>query len=297
MNSIVQDVRDKGILLSDGGWGSELIAQGLAVGECPESWNLDHREAVLAVARSYADAGPDLITTNTFGGSRIQLDKHGLGGQAAAINREGAAISREAMGPGRHVNASIGPSGEILMMGAVTGDDLYAAFKEQAVAFEEGGADACLVETMMDLEEATTAIRAVKENTNLEVVCTMTFQRAEGDVYNTMMGITPQAFVEGALDAGASVIGANCTLGPAELTALVKQLREAAPEDVPVMVQPNAGQPVNEGGGLHYPETPESFAAYVPRFIDAGARILGGCCGTGPAHIAAMRDAIDKAKG
>lgn len=297
MNSIADNVRAKGILLSDGGWGSELIARGLQVGECPERWNLERPEPVLEVARSYADAGCDLITTNTFGGSRIQLGKHGLADRAAEINEKGAAISREAMGPTRHVNASIGPCGEILMMGAVSEDDLYEAFREQAVAFERGGADACLVETMMDLQEALIAIRAAREHTGLSVVCTMTFNNAGAGVYNTMMGVTPEAMVEAALGAGAEVVGTNCTLGPAEMVELVRRIRAAAGPDVPVMVQPNAGQPVTVDGALQYPQTPADVAQHVPALLEAGANIIGGCCGTGPAHIAAMREAIAAARG
>ena len=291
--TLVEDVAAKQVLLSDGGWGTMLFQQGLPVGACPEGWNLERPDAVLAVAQAYADVGCDLITTNTFGGTRIQLAKHGLADHAAAINEKGASISRQAMGAARHVNASIGPSTEMLMMGTVTEEQLYEAFREQAVALELGGADACLIETMMDLQEAVIAIRAARENTGLEVVCTMTFNRSPDGRYNTMMGITPEAMVEGVVAAGAAVVGTNCSLGPDEMIDLVKALRNAAPAGVPVMVQPNAGQPVHEAGELCYPETPESMAAYVPKFIEAGAGIIGGCCGSNPQHIAAMRKAID----
>ncbi|HNR29975.1 MAG TPA: homocysteine S-methyltransferase family protein [Candidatus Hydrogenedentes bacterium] len=293
MKRIVDEVREKGTLLSDGGWGSFLIAKGLKTGECPERWNLERRDAVLEAARSYADCGCDLITTNTFGGNRITLAKHGLADQAAAINETGAAISREAVGPNRHVNASIGPTGELLMMGAVSRDQMYEAFREQAVALERGGADACLVETMMDLEEACVAIQAARENTKLEIVCTMTFSRGPDGAYHTMMGVTPEAMAAPVLEAGAHVIGANCTLGPADMVELARALRAAAP-GVPVMVQPNAGQPEAVEGGLRYPETPESMASYVPAFVEAGANILGGCCGTGPAHILAIKEALSR---
>lgn len=295
--TIVEDVAAKHVLLSDGGWGTMLFQQGLPVGACPEGWNLERPEAVKAVAQAYADVGCDLITTNTFGGSRIQLAKHGLAEHAAAINEKGASLSRQAIGAERHVNASIGPSTEVLMMGNVTEDDLYEAFREQAVALELGGADACLIETMMDLQEALIAIRAARQNTRLEIVCTMTFNKGPDGRYHTMMGVTPEAMVEGVLDAGAHVVGTNCTLGPDDMVDLVKALRTAAPDNVPVMAQPNAGQPVNEGGGLRYPETPESMAAYVAQFIEAGASIIGACCGSGPEHIAAMRKAIDEAVG
>ena len=295
MKRITEEVNERGVLVSDGGWGSFLIAKGLKPGECPERWNLDHRDAVLAVARSYANAGCDLITTNTFGGSRVQLAKHGLADQTAAINEIGAAISREAMGPDRHVNASIGPCGELLMMGNVSEDQLYEAFSEQAAALERGGADACLVETMMDLQEASIAVRAAKENTKLEIVCTMTFSRGADGTYHTMMGVTPEAMAKGILAAGADIIGANCTLGPEDMVDLVRAIRAAAP-GIPILVQPNAGQPETVAGGLRYPLTPEAMGACVPAFIDAGASILGGCCGTGPDHILAIRNAIASLK-
>lgn len=291
VQSIREEVREKRVLLSDGGWGSFLIAKGLKTGDCPERWNLDRRDDVLAVARSYADCGCDLITTNTFGGNRIALAKHGLADQAAAINEIGAAISREAMGSSRHVNASIGPTGELLMMGVVSEDQMYEAFREQAVALERGGADACLVETMMDLQEACVAIRAAKENTQLEIVCTMTFSRGQDGAYHTMMGVTPEAMVAGVIEAGADVVGANCTLGPADMIDLARRIRAAA-GDAPVMIQPNAGQPEAVEEGLRYPETPEAMAACVPALIEAGANIIGGCCGTGPAHIRAIKEAV-----
>ena len=291
MQRIAELVQTKGVLLSDGGWGSFLIAKGLKTGDCPERWNLDRRNDVFAVAKSYADCGCDLITTNTFGGNRITLAKHGLEQQTSLINESGAAISREAMGPGRHVNASMGPTGELLMMGAVSEDQMYEAFREQAVALERGGADACLIETMMDLQEACIAIRAAKDNTSLEIVCTMTFSRGPDGAYHTMMGVTPEAMVAGALAAGADVIGANCTLGPADMVDLARQVRAAA-GNVPVMIQPNAGQPEDTGGGLRYPESPEAMAGYVPALMNAGANIIGGCCGTGPAHILAIKEAI-----
>lgn len=295
--TLVEEVATKKVLLSDGGWGTMLYQQGLTAGACPEGWNLERPGAVLAVAKAYAEVGCDLITTNTFGGSRIQLAKHGLEAQTAAINEQGASLSRQAMGAGRHVNASMGPSTELLMMGNITEEQLYEAYREQVVALELGGADACLIETMMDLQEAVIAIRAARENTGLEVVCTMTFNLGPDGSYHSMMGVTPETMAAGVLEAGAAVVGANCTLGPEEMIGLVKALRAAAPESVPVMVQPNAGQPIDAGGELCYPETPETFASYVPAFIEAGAGIIGGCCGTSPAHIAALRKAIDEVIG
>lgn len=292
MGSIKDSLKRKGVLLSDGGWGSQLIALGLEVGASPEAWNLDRPEEVLAVAATYVEAGSDLITTNTFGGNRFRLAHYGLEARAAEINKAGAALSRKAAGADRHVHASIGPSGIMLMEGTVSEDALEEAFAEQAVALESGGADACLIETMSDVQEACAAVRAAKENTQLEIVCTFTFQRGPDESYRTMMGTTPEAAATAVLEAGADIIGANCTLGPAEMVDLVRVLRAAA-TGTPILVQPNAGQPAPVPGGIHYPETAESMASYVVPFIEAGANILGGCCGTTPAHIAAMRKVLD----
>jgi 5-methyltetrahydrofolate--homocysteine methyltransferase len=291
MKTIREDLAEKGVLISDGGWGSFLIAKGLQVGECPEKWNLDRREDVLDVARSYANAGVDLLSTNSFGANRFRLAHFGLDNQVAELNASAAAISREAIGPDGHVHASMGPTGEMLMLGTVTEEDLYEAFRAQAVALEQGGADAVCIETFADVQEACAAIRAVKEHTQLEIICTFTFQRGPNGQYNTMMGTTPEQMAEAVLAAGADIIGTNCTLGPAEMVDLVRALHAAAP-GVPILVQPNAGQPQPVSGGIVYPETPESMAAYVPQFLEAGANILGGCCGTTPEHIRAIKKGI-----
>ncbi|MCC6143477.1 MAG: homocysteine S-methyltransferase family protein [Candidatus Hydrogenedentes bacterium] len=293
MNSIREDLAAKGVLISDGGWGSFLIAKGLQVGECPERWNLDHREDVIEVARSYVAAGVDLVSTNSFGANRFRLAHFGLEGQVAELNASAAAISREAMGATGHVHASIGPTGEMLMLGTVTEEELYEAFAAQAIALEQGGADAVCIETFADVQEASAAIRAVKQRTKLEIICTFTFQRGPAGNYNTMMGTTPEAMAEAVLAAGADIIGTNCTLGPAEMIDLVRTLHAAAP-GVPLLVQPNAGQPIPDGGRIRYPETPESMAAYVPQFLEAGANILGGCCGTTPDHIRAIKAAAGR---
>ncbi|MBI2433617.1 MAG: homocysteine S-methyltransferase family protein, partial [Candidatus Hydrogenedentes bacterium] len=218
----------------------------------------------------------------------------GLTDKTAEINRCAAAISREAAGPDRHVIASIGPTGKFLMTGEVTEQELYEAFAEQASALEAGGADACCIETMMAPDEAAIAARAARENTRLEVLCTFTFDHPVNGVHRTMMGSSPQEVAAAALEAGAHIVGSNCGYGPAEMVEVVRALRAAAP-GVPILVQPNAGLPETGPDGLHYPETPESMAGYVGRLLEAGANILGGCCGTTPAHIRLIKDAADRA--
>jgi 5-methyltetrahydrofolate--homocysteine methyltransferase len=294
MTTICEEVRGNRVLISDGAWGTFLMAEGLQLNECPELWNLEHPEVVRNIAQSYVDAGADLINTNSFGGSRCKLEKYGLADSVGEINEAAARLSREAAGPDRHVMGSIGPTGKLLIMGDITEEALYDVFKEQAMALERGGADAILVETMSALDEAALAVRAAKENTALEIICTFTYEREVNGIWRTMMGVSPEQMAETLLDAGADIIGANCSVGPKEMVGVVKALRAAAP-GTPILLHPNAGLPQPCEGGVTYPETPDSMAGYVPALLDAGANIIGGCCGTTPAHIRAIADAVQKA--
>ncbi len=281
-------------LLSDGAWGTFLQRKGLAPDECPELWCLTHRADVLDIARSYVEAGADVIETNSFGGSRISLARHGLAERAAAINQAAAAISREAAGPERHVLGSIGPTGVILMTGDATEADLYAAFSEQAQALERGGADAACIETMSALDEACLAIRAARENTRLEIVCTFTFERTKAGAYRTMMGVSPTDMAHAVLAAGAHVLGANCGNGMAQMIDIAREIRAAAPE-APILVQANAGLPVYADGAARFPETPDEMALLLPELLRAGVNVVGGCCGTTPDHIRALAAELQRA--
>jgi 5-methyltetrahydrofolate--homocysteine methyltransferase len=287
MQRIVEQVQSGRKLLSDGAWGTFLQQKGLKPGECPELWCVERRADVLDVARRYIDAGCDMIESNSFGGTRFKLDFFGLQGRVAELNRAAAAISREAAGPERHVIASVGPTGKMLLMGDVTEEELKDAFREQLVALEAGGADACCIETMSAIDEACLAIRAARESTRLEVVCTFTFQRTADGGYHTMMGVTPAEAAGAAVEAGAHVVGANCGQGMEQMVGIVSAMRAAVPA-VPILVQANAGLPRNVGGVDVFPETPEMTASRVAAVVAAGASIIGGCCGTTPAHIAAI---------
>lgn len=288
MKRIAERVNSGTILVADGAWGTMLQAEGLSPGECPELWCINHRPAVLKIARSYVEAGADLIKTNSFGASRFKLDVCGLAGRCTELNRAAASISREAAGADRHVIASIGPTGKLLVMGDVSEQELYEAYAEQAVALEQGDADACLIETMSALDEACIAIKAAKENTRLEVLCTFTFERNGKGEYRTMMGVSPAEMAREVSAAGADIIGTNCGNGMARMPEIVRELRASAPAGKPVIVNANAGAPVIRDGRTVFPESPAATAGLVPDVISAGANIVGGCCGTTPAHIAAI---------
>ncbi len=287
MNSLLGALKSGKVLVSDGAWGTMLQERGLQPGECPELWNVTHRSDVFKVAKGYADAGADMILTNSFGGSPIKLAHYDLEGRAAELNEAAAAISREAAGSSRFVLGSIGPTGEMLMMGQVREEAVYDGFRVQAAALKNGGVDAIIVETMSAIDEAAIAIRAAKDATGLEVICTFTFDRTVTGEYRTMMGVSPAEMVKAVKDAGASIIGANCGNGFDQMIDVVRVIRKADPS-TPLLVHANAGLPVVEDGKLIYTETPEMVAVKARRLAESGANIIGGCCGTTPEHIRAL---------
>ena len=284
MRSLLKEIENGKILISDGGWGTYLHSLGLEVGACPEIWNITHRNEVLSIPKSYIEAGADIVLTNTFGAHPIRLKHYGLQDRAFELNEAGASISREAAGEDHFVLGSIGPSGAIIMMGEVPEEKVYDGFRIQVEALSKGGADAICIETMSEIAEACLAIRAAKEFTDLEVVCTFTYQKTVHDYYRTMMGVSPAEMIAAVKEVGADIIGANCGIGFDQMVEIAKEIREADPS-TPVLVQANAGIPIVKNNKTIFPETPEMMRPKIKELIKAGANIIGGCCGTTPEHI------------
>lgn len=294
MTTITQAVTQGRVLVSDGAWGTFLQNKGMQPGDCPELWVLERGDDVKEIAQAYFAAGADMVQTDSFGGSPFKLEHYGLRERAAEINEAAARLSAEAAagaGGDRWVIASVGPSGVMLMMGEVSEEELFEGFRVQVEALAKGGANAICIETMSDLQEAELAVRAAKECTDCEVIATFTFdQTVDGD-YRTMMGVTPEQAASAMVAAGADIIGSNCGNGIARMKGIVERMR-AAEADAPILVHANAGLPIQEGGGMRFPEGPADMAAQVAGLVEAGANIIGGCCGTTPDHIRAIRGAL-----
>ena len=296
--SLLEALRERR-LVCDGAMGTQLMLAGLANGDCGEAWNLSHPERVLKIQRNYAEAGADCLITNTFGGSRLMLKRHGHVENLREINQAGTRIAREAFdGREGFVLGDLGPLGAILEpYGDLSQDEARAAYEEQARALVEAGADAIIIETQTSLEETGVAIDAAKAAGAPCVIASLAYDLSQDkSFYVTMMGVTPERAGEFAGERGADIIALNCGTGMDMNGAAMVARQYRASCRLPVMVQPNAGLPVLENMKAVYKQLPADMAQHVPEVIEAGANIIGSCCGSTPEHTRAIRQAVDKYK-
>ncbi len=277
-------------ILTDGAWGTQLQERGLAFGDCPDVWNLTNPDKVAEVATAYAEAGSQIVLTNTFRASRIALEGYGLADRTEQINIAGVALSRRAVAGRARVFASIGPSGKMLASGDVNVHELERAFAEQSSALAGAGADGLVVETMSDLDEAVIAVRSAKA-TGLPVVACMVFDTGSNRD-RTMMGTTPEQAAAELAAAGADIVGANCGCGIEGYIPICRRLRAAT--GLPVWIKANAGLPEVIDGRAVYRMQPEEFASHCLALRIEGASYIGGCCGTSPEFIRAAHDALTR---
>ena len=293
--TLLDTLKDKP-LLGDGGMGTQLMAAGLEQGGCGEAWNLTEPDKILAIQRRYVNAGSDCLITNTFGGCRIMLDRHGVAGDVAPINRAAAEIARKAFGDRvGFVLGDIGPFGGIMEpYGETPEDTVRQALNEQAKALVEGGADAIIIETQTALEELALGIQAAKLAGAPCIIGSMAYDVThDGETFRTMMGIDPEVAAEFMQERGVDIVALNCGTGMDMNRALEGVKRYRSVTDLPIMVQPNAGQPKLIDMQVVYDEEPEHMSAGVKPLLDAGASIIGACCGSTPDHIRAFRQVVD----
>ncbi len=296
MDSRFLDALARGTLLCDGAMGTQLQQAGLEPGGCGEAWNVDHPDRVVAIQSAYVAAGADCLITNTFGGSRVMLARHGEGDRVAAINRAGVEIARRAFGEkSGFVLGDIGPFGGIMEpLGDVPAEEVARGFDEQAQALVTAGADAILIETQTALEELELAIFAARKAGAPAIIASLAFDKMlEVDEVRTMMGVSPEHAAEFLEDQGIDVLAFNCGTGVDMVMGadIARRYREVS--DLPIMGQPNAGQPVLENFKTVYKEPPDQMAAGVPGLLEAGVTVVGGCCGSTPDHIRAFRQILD----
>jgi len=282
MSGKLAEYRDK-IAVADGGWSTQLQMRGVPTDTLAEMGNLTHPDVVEGLAREYVEAGAHFITTNTFSANAFVVERRAPEQDVAELNRAGAVLVRKAIGDsGALAAGSIGPSGKILAIREVSEDQIKQAVKTQAVGLAEGGADVIILETFSELAEILLALETVKEATGLPVIASMSFDSGPQRT-RTMMGAKAEDCATALQEAGADAVGCNCGAGIGTILPAVVALR--ANTDLPLWVKPNAGLPELEEGKVVYRQTPEEFGHHLPTLLDAGVNIIGGCCGTGPAHI------------
>ena len=286
-DALLARLRSGEVLLADGAVGTLLQSMGLPTGTAPEVWVLKEPEKIRALHRSYIKAGSNLILTCSFGGTRFRLSSHGLGDRVVEINRRAAELAREVAGEYVWVAGDMGPTGQLLEpLGKLTPDEVADAFADQAAGLAQGGADILLIETMSDLGEAQAAIEGARRATDLPIVCTFSFD-SHG---RTMMGLKPETVVQ-KIGPLVEVLGTNCGKDPAEFVDIVDAMRRAAPGTM-LWAKPNAGLPRMVDEAVVYDANPEYMGQVALHLREAGAQIIGGCCGTTPDHVSAMAAAL-----
>ena len=288
--SLMERLATGRVMVSDGATWTYLQQHGLESWQCAEEFNVTNGDVVKGMASAYFDAGAEMVLTNTFGGNRYSLAKYDLGDRVTEFNREAAILAKSQAAPERYVVGSVGPLGEFpLPLGRVHQDDMRAAYVEQVKALAEGGADALLFETLRVIEEAVIAIKAAKEHTDLPVMASMVFDRSV-DGFITIMGVSPAQAMDALQQAGADVVGANCGNGIEDMVAVAREIRSAS--SAYTIIHSNAGIPSIKDADIVYPESPEYMAPQFAELAQMGISIIGGCCGTGPEHIRALRAAL-----
>jgi 5-methyltetrahydrofolate--homocysteine methyltransferase len=286
LKNFINDIKNR-ILIFDGSKGYMLQKLGLKGGECPELWNITHREQVKKVHALYKEAGSDVIQTNTFQGNRVQLEKYSLGDKTYELNYEGARLAREVMGREGYVAASIGPVGKLFEpSGDLTFEHAYEIFKEQIEAVVDGGVDIINFETFTDLAEMRAALLAAKDVTELPVICSVAFE-SNG---RTLMGSDPYTVATVLKSLGADIIGTNCSFGPKQSIEIIKAMSEAG--GIYLCAKPNAGLPDVVNGQVIYKESAKVFSELAPEFAGYGVKLIGGCCGTTPEFVAAIKESL-----
>ena len=294
MNKFLERLHSGSILVADGAMGTMLFERGLRSGECPEAMNLTRLSVLEDIARLYLDAGADIIQSNTFGGSPLKLASYSLAEEAPRINKNAVSAVKRVVSGRAYVSGSCGPCGKILKPYGDTDPELvYESFEIQMQALAESGCDVICIETMMDLREMLLALRAAKEKApGIPVMATMTFDATPKGFF-TIMGDSIEKAAHVLEEAGADVTGSNCGNGIENMVRIAREYRKYT--TLPLIIQSNAGLPLIENGELVYPESPEFMASMAKELVDAGVSIIGGCCGTGPEHIRAIKNAVSPA--
>jgi 5-methyltetrahydrofolate--homocysteine methyltransferase len=286
--SFTELLAERGVLIADGATGTNYQERGLEPGVAPEEWLFDSPERVIALHRAFVDAGADLILTCTFGATGLRLADSPLAGRAVEVNRVAAELAREAAGGQALIAGSLGPTGQLCEpLGPLTIDDAARAYEEQAGALTEGGADLLVLETFFALEETLAAIEGARRSSDLPLVVSFSFDQGT----HTMMGLSPTDAVHAVRELDLAAVGANCGRSLTDMDVVVDELLAAA-GDLPVWVKPNAGIPRIVADAVVYDAGPDVLASHAQRYVDRGVRIVGGCCGSTPEHVAAIARAI-----